>query len=143
MNFWQCKKTWKQSAKNTFICLFGCAIGDNAVIFGFQLYRPSSNILLIMVLAMLTGLLSSVTLETLILWKHFRFLKAVKVALGMSLISMLMMEAAANLASIFFTGGNRLILSVWSIIPAWFLGYLAAWVYNYFQLKKHGRSCHG
>ncbi len=143
MNFWKCKKTWKQSAKNTLICLLGCAIGDNAVILGFQLYGASSNILLIMILAMLAGLLSSVSLETLLLWKNFRFLKALRVALGMSLISMLMMEAAANLASLLFAGGNRLALSIESIIPAWFLGYLAAWIYNYFQLKKHGKSCHG
>ena len=144
MKFWQCNHTWKKSAKNTLICLIGCALGDNAVILAFQLHPALTiDIIWIMLLAMFAGLLSSITLETLILLKQLPWLKAMHTALGMSIISMLMMEAAANLASIIFAGGNRLALSWWSIVPAWLIAYLAAWAYNYYQLKKHGKSCHG
>ena len=144
MKFWQCRHTWKKSAKNTLVCLLGCAIGDNAVILWFQFYgSPSSSLVLVMILAMLAGLCTSMGLETLILLKQMSLIRAIKVAFGMSIISMLMMEAAANLASILFTRGNRLALSFVYILPAWLIGYVVAWVYNYFQLKKHGKSCHG
>ena len=144
MHFWHCKHTWKRSAKNTALCLLGCAIGDNTVILAFQL-NPQIKIhmIWIMALAMIAGLATSITLETFILLKHFSLHKAIRVAFGMSIISMLMMEAAANIASIIFAGGNRLALHWWSILPAWIIGYCASLVYNYYQLKKHGKACHG
>jgi len=140
---WFCKKTWKISAKNTAVCLLGCSIGDNLTILFFQKFIPSANMWLIMVLAMVAGLLTSISLETFIMLKHMDLKSSVKVAFGMSFISMLMMEAAANVTSIIIAGGNRLILSWYSLIPSWGLGYVAAWIYNYYKLKKHGQSCHG
>lgn len=144
MSFWNCHHTWKKSAKNTFICLLGCAIGDNAVILAFQFHLiPTLSIFWIIICAMLAGLVSSITLETFILLKQMPAVKAIQVAMGMSIISMLTMEACANITALIFAGGNRVALSWWSILPAWVIGYLAAWVYNYHRLKKHGKSCHG
>lgn len=143
LSFWQCRHTWQRSAKNTAVCLLGCAIGDNAVILAFQWQaHVTLGLGWILLLAMVAGLASSITLETLMLLKQLPLSKAIRTAFGMSIISMLMMEGAANLASIVFAGGNRLALSWWGIVPAWILGYLAAWVYNYFKLKRYGKSCH-
>ena len=33
---WQCRHTWKRSAKNTAWCLLGCSIGDFGTILFFQ-----------------------------------------------------------------------------------------------------------
>jgi hypothetical protein len=140
---WLCKSSWKRSAKNTAVCLLGCAIGDNSVILFFQFFHVHLPMILIMATAMIMGLLTSITLETILLLKQMPFWLALKVALGMSVISMLMMESSANIMSILFSGGNRLILTWQSIIPSWTIGYLSAWVYNYYQLKKHGKACHG
>lgn len=140
---WQCKHSWKTSAKNTAWCLLGCAIGDNLTILFFQWYAPHAAMWLVMLLAMLMGLLSSISLETFILMKQMRFKQALKTALGMSFVSMLMMETAANAMSIIFVDGDRLMLTGWSLLPSWLLGFLAAWPYNYFKIKKYGKSCHG
>lgn len=139
---WYCRHTWKRSAKNTLVCLLGCSIGDNATILFFQWWSIHTSMLFIMLLAMAMGLLTSITLETLILLKQFELKQAIRTAFGMSFISMLMMEASANTAAIFFAGGNRLMLTWWSIIPSWTIGYLCAWVYNYYKLKKYGKACH-
>lgn len=92
---------------------------------------------------MLIGLLIRITLETIILSKQLSIKMAIQVAFGMSFLSMLMMEASANVTSIVLVGGNRLILTWWSILPSWIMGYLSALVYNYYNIKKHGKSCHG
>jgi hypothetical protein len=139
---WRCKHSWKISARNTAWCLLGCSLGDNLTILFFQWYAPHTVMWLIMLTAMLIGLLSSVGLETLILRQQVRFNQAVKIALGMSFVSMLMMEIAANVISIIFAGGDRLMLTPWSLLPSWLAGFLAAWPYNYYKLKKHGKSCH-
>ena len=63
---WQCKKTWIKSIKNTLWCLFGCSIGDFGTIFYFQINNYSWSTLLIMLLAIFNGLITSIILETLI-----------------------------------------------------------------------------
>lgn len=140
---WKCLFTWKKSAKNTVICLLGCSIGDNLIILFFQLSHFQISMAIIMILAMFVGLTTSILLETFILSKQMNIKSALKVALGMSFISMLMMEASANITAIFLAGGNRLALTWWSILPSWMIGYLCAWVYNYYKLKKYGKACHG
>ena len=140
---WSCKHSWKISAKNTAVCLLGCSIGDNLTILFFQLFHFHIAMGFVMMMAMLIGLLTSIALETTILSRQMNFKSAIQVAFGMSFISMLMMEASANFTSILWVGGNRLMLTWWSILPSWLIGYLSAWVYNYYKIKKYGKSCHG
>ena len=66
---WSCKHTWKRSAKNTAWCLLGCAIGDFGTILFFQLSAISWPTLIIMVLAIINGLITSIALETIILFR--------------------------------------------------------------------------
>ena len=98
---WTCKHSWMKSAKNTAVCLLGCSIGDNLTIYLFQILNPNTQMSLIMLAAMLFGLFTSITLETIILSTQIPIKKAIQVAFGMSFISMLMMEASANFTSIF------------------------------------------
>ena len=138
---WSCKHTWKRSAKNTGWCLLGCAIGDFGTILFFQLTQIPFPVLAIMTLAIINGLITSITLETIILMKqNFNFSKAFKTAMGMSFISMISMEVAMNLTDYFLTGGAIL---TWWVIPIMLLvGFLTPWPYNYWRLKKFGIVCH-
>jgi hypothetical protein len=138
---WICKQTWIVSAKNTFWCLTGCAIGDFGTILFFQLSEISFPLIGIMVLAIINGLITSIILETFILIKqNIPFNNAIKTALGMSLISMLSMEIAMNLTDYLLTGGAIL---TWWVIPIMLIvGFLTPWPYNYWRLKKFGINCH-
>jgi len=137
---WSDKSVWARSAVNTFWCLLGCAIGDLGTIWWFQLYLPNSPVLLVVSLAMINGVLTSIALETIILSRQMQLTLAFKTAIGMSLVSMIAMEAAMNAVDFFLVGGARL---VWWVIP-WMLlaGFLTPWPYNYWRLKKHGKACH-
>ena len=138
---WSCKHTWKRSAKNTLWCLLGCAIGDFGTILFFQFTQIPFPVLAIMTLAIINGLITSITLETIVLMKqNFNFSKAFKTAMGMSFISMISMEVAMNLTDYFLTGGAIL---TWWVIPIMLLvGFLTPWPYNYWRLKKFGIVCH-
>jgi len=94
----------------------------------------------IMALAMINGLLTSIGLETLILAKQMILKEAFKVAIGMSLISMISMEAAMNIVDLLMTGGAVL---TWEVMPLMlFAGFITPWPYNYWRLKKFGKACH-
>ena len=67
---WSCKQTWKVSAKNTFWCLLGCAIGDFGTILFFQLTQIPFPVLAIMTLAIINGIITSIILETIILLRQ-------------------------------------------------------------------------
>ena len=138
---WTCKQTWKVSAKNTFWCLTGCAIGDFGTILFFRLSEIPFPLIGIMVLAIINGLITSIILETFILIKqNIPLSNAVKTALGMSLISMISMEIAMNLTDYLLTGGAIL---TWWVIPIMLIvGFLTPWPYNYWRLKKFGINCH-
>ena len=138
---WYDKKTWKVSAKNTFWCLMGCAIGDLGTILFFQLSQIPFPLLGIMVLAIINGLITSIILETIILIRqNFSFVNALKTASGMSLISMISMEITMNLTDYLLTGGA--ILNWWVIPIMLIVGFLTPWPYNYWRLKKFGIACH-
>ena len=142
VNFdWKCKHTWKMSAKNTFWCLLGCAIGDFGTILFFQLSQIPFPVFWIMVFAIINGLITSVILETIILIRqNFNFSLALKTALGMSFLSMISMEVAMNLTDYILTGGAIL---TWWVIPIMLtVGFLTPWPYNYWRLKKFNQSCH-
>ncbi len=138
---WNCINTWKKSAQNTFWCLIGCAIGDLGTILYFQLTGIPFPVLGIMVLAIINGIITSILFETFVLMRQkFIFVEALKVASGMSLISMISMEVAMNLTDYVLTGGAILNLRVLPIMLL--VGFLTPWPYNYWRLKKHNLSCH-
>ena len=138
---WKHKETWKVSAKNTFWCLIGCAIGDFGTILFFQLSQIPFPVLGIMTLAIINGVITSIILETIILIRqNFSFTNALKTASGMSLISMISMEITMNLTDYLLTGGA--ILNWWVILIMLIVGFLTPWPYNYWRLKKFGIACH-
>ena len=138
---WKCNKTWKQAKTNTLWCLLGCSIGDFGTIFYFQKIDHSWSNYEVMVLAIVNGLLTSIILETIILLKQMDFYKAVKTALGMSFISMLMMEIAMEITDLLFTQGELGLMPL--AIPFMLVvGFLTPWPYNYWRLKKYGQACH-
>ena len=138
---WSDRQIWKVSAKNTFWCLLGCAIGDLGTILFFQLTQIPFPLIGIMILAIINGLITSIILETVILVRqNFSFKDALKTALGMSLISMISMEIMMNLTDYLLTGGAIL---TWWVIPIMLVvGFLTPWPYNYWRLKKFGINCH-
>jgi hypothetical protein len=138
---WSCKHTWSRSAKNTLWCLLGCSIGDFGTILFFQLTQISFPIFAIMTLAIINGIITSIILETIVLIKqNFTFKNAFKTAVGMSLISMISMEASMNLTDYLLTGGAIL---TWWVVPIMLLvGFVTPWPYNYWRLKKYNQACH-
>ena len=137
---WKCKHTWRRSAKNTAWCLLGCSIGDFGTILYFQLTGIPWPTLYIMILAIINGIITSITLETVVLSRQMIISKAFKTAIGMSLISMLSMEIAMNAVDWIIMGGAKL---VWWVIPIMLLaGFLTPWPYNYYRLKKYNIACH-
>ncbi|MBN55764.1 MAG: hypothetical protein CMA79_04950 [Euryarchaeota archaeon] len=139
---WRDGSVWKQSAHNTKWCLIGCSIGDFGTIAAFQFVFTDSgwSTMMIMALAMFNGIMTSIALETFILSAQMALKEAFRVAVGMSLISMISMEAAMNLTDVFLTGGAK--LTLWVIPPMLVAGFLTPWPYNYWRLKKYGVACH-
>ena len=138
---WSDRQIWKVSAKNTFWCLLGCAIGDLGTILFFQLTQIPFPLIAIMILAIINGLITSIILETVILIRqNFPIKEALKTALGMSLISMISMEIMMNLTDYLLTGGAIL---TWWVVPIMLIvGFLTPWPYNYWRLKKFNIACH-
>ena len=137
---WLCKHTWKRSAKNTLWCLLGCSIGDFGTILFFQFSSFSLPTLYIMILAIINGLITSVLLETIILFNQMKFIKAFKTAIGMSFISMIAMETSMNLFDWILVGGAK--LTIWAVPLMLIVGFLTPWPYNYWRLKKYNIACH-
>ena len=139
-NQWRCVQTWKRASYNTFWCLIGCSIGDFGTIYFFQITGIPWTTMMIMTLAVVNGILTSIALETVILLRQMEFSSALKTACGMSLISMVSMEAVMNAVDVILTGGAK--LTIW-VIPIMLLaGFLTPLPYNYWRLKVHGKSCH-
>ena len=137
---WKCKHTWRRSAKNTSWCLLGCSIGDFGTILYFQLTGIPWSTLSIMILAIFNGIITSIALETIVLSKQMILSKAFRIAIGMSLISMISMEISMNAVDWILLGEAKL---VWWIIPLMLLsGFLTPWPYNYYRLKKYNITCH-
>ena len=138
---WNCKHTWKKSSKNTAWCLLGCSIGDFGTILFFQITATPFPVLGIMILAIINGLITSITLETIILLKQkFSLKSAIKTAFGMSFISMISMEIAMNLTDYLITGGA--VLNFYVIPIMLLVGFITPLPYNYYKLKKYNISCH-
>ena len=141
---WRDGSVWRQSAHNTKWCLVGCSIGDFGTIAAFQfipyLDALGWSTMSIMLLAMFNGIMTSIALETIILSAQMVLKEAFRVAIGMSLISMISMEAAMNIVDVVLTGGAK--LTLWVIVPMLVAGFLTPWPYNYWRLKKYGMACH-
>jgi len=139
---WGDGDVWRKSANNTKWCLIGCSIGDFGTIAAFQFVFTDSgwSPMMIMALAMFNGIMTSIALETVILSAQMALNEAFRVAIGMSLISMLSMEAAMNIVDLVLTGGAK--LTWWVIVPMLVAGFLTPWPYNYWRLKKYDAACH-
>lgn len=137
---WQCRPTWKTASKNTMWCLLGCSIGDFGTIAYFQIMGIEWPVLMIMALAIVNGLITSIVLETIILSRQMPLALAFRTAIGMSLISMVSMEAAMNATDVMLTGGAVL---TWWVIPIMLVaGFVTPLPYNYWRLKALGKACH-
>jgi hypothetical protein len=121
-------------------CLIGCSIGDFGTILFFQMSDFNVSALVVMSLAIVNGLITSIALETLILSRQMILSVALKTALGMSLISMISMELSMNIVDLILVGGAK--LTIWVIPIMLFAGFITPLPYKYWQLKFHGRACH-
>ena len=93
-----------------------------------------------MALAVVNGIITSIILETIILSRQMSLNLAFKTAIGMSLISMIAMEAAMNVTDVMLTGGAVL---TWWVIPFMLAaGFVTPLPYNYWRLKALGKACH-
>jgi hypothetical protein len=137
---WHCRPTWRTASYNTLWCLIGCSIGDMGTILFFQLNGIEWPVMAIMGLAIINGLLASIMLETIILSRQMVLKAAFQTAIGMSLISMISMEAAMNVVDYAVTGGAKLTLGVLPLM--WAAGFITPLPYNYWRLKKYGKACH-
>ncbi len=137
---WYCLHTWLKASKNTLWCLLGCCIGDFGTIGFFQFMEIAWPVSLIMTLAIINGIITSIILETVILSKQMLFKLAFKTAIGMSLVSMISMETAMNLTDFILTGGA--ILTWWAIPFMLLAGFITPLPYNYWRLKALGKACH-
>ena len=146
--FWSDLALWRHAAHNTWHCLLGCLLGDIAVMAFLPLLWPEVPTPVLFGLAIVAGIASSMLLETLVLQRRagMGFRQALKVAWGMSLISMVAMELAMNLTDWVLMGGARMPithLGYWlAWIPSAAVGFIAPLPYNYLQLRRHGRTCH-
>ena len=145
-SFWVDRLSWKRAAKNTLRCLLGCSLGDFGMMFSHVL-GPATPQVLLMGASMVCGILTSLLLETLVMYKQgFKLTASVRIALNMSFMSMLSMELAENAVVLFLTEGmvldvtNPLFLA--ALVPSLLAGFLTPLPYNYYQLKKHGKACH-
>lgn len=148
LQFWSSRLLWKRAGVNTLRCLVGCTIGDFSMMWFLQSQYPGLGIYTIMGLSMASGIASSMSLETLLLrygidklpWRA-----AVTTAAGMSLVSMLSMEAVENMVDYHLMGGvvDFADPKFWiAAAVSTFAGFLAPLPYNYIRLRKYGRACH-
>ncbi len=138
---WRDGPTWAQARINTLWCLIGCSIGDFGTILYFQLTGIPWPVWAIMTLAIINGLMTSIALETVILSRQMALRAAFRTAIGMSLISMIAMEAAMNITDVLLTGGAKL---TWWVVPIMlFVGWITPLPYNYWRLKALGKGCCG
>ncbi|PKY06958.1 hypothetical protein P168DRAFT_324425 [Aspergillus campestris IBT 28561] len=146
--FWTCRHTWSRSAINTLRCLIGCTTGDFTALWTLQAYAPDWGMPLMMGVSMTTGLLTSLTLETVLLayGKDALPLRhAVRTAAGMSLVSMLAMESVQNAVDWHLTGGV-VDVADWAFWGkagvSMAAGFAAPLPWNYWRLRALGVGCH-
>ena len=137
----------RRAASNTAICLFGCSLGDVGVVVLSRSCAPETPYLVVMLLAILAGLATSISLETVWLMRAGHRLGAsLRLALSMSLISMIAMEITMNVVDLGLSGGMRMQLPWISYLGILAIGevagFLVAFPYNAWRLLTTGRACH-
>jgi copper chaperone CopZ len=147
VDFWQDTAAWRRAGSNTLNCLIGCSVGDLGMMFYLQTYYPALSVWEMMLPAMLCGLLTSVLLETFLLHRYQQLAwgVALQTALRMSFLSMVVMEIAENATDIALTGGvcQPASAAFWLALAASLLaGFIVPLPYNYYRLKRYGKSCH-
>ncbi|CAN6623452.1 hypothetical protein TRVA0_009S01838 [Trichomonascus vanleenenianus] len=146
--FWTLRSAWKRASVNTLRCLAGCTLGDFSAMWLLQTFSPDLGTGTIMAISMAAGIATSITLETVLLHRgkdQLSWPMAVKTAAGMSLVSMLTMEAMENLVDYHLTGGVVTLddPAFWvAAVLSMGAGYLAPLPYNYLRLRKYGKACH-
>jgi hypothetical protein len=145
--FWEDVNAWKRASFNTLNCLIGCSIGDFGMVFFLQAFYPETPMMWQMILAIIAGLITSITLETILLKtrEHFSWSFALKTAFGMSFISMVGMELAMTATDFMITGGKAAFSDpmYWmALLPALIVGFITPLPYNYYKLKKFNQACH-
>ncbi len=145
--FWSEGRLWRRASLNTLSCLIGCSIGDFGMVIYLQAFHPGTPMWLIMGLAIVSGLVTSVLLETVLMRYRERMVwtLAFRTAIGMSFLSMVAMELAMTGTDFMITGGKAALASAayWlAFFPAAAIGFLIPLPYNYYQLKKHNKACH-
>lgn len=145
--FWSDRNAWNRASRNTLNCLIGCSIGDFGMLIYLQTYHHHMNMFLMMVLAIICGLCTSVALETVLLKinERFNWPLAFKTALSMSFLSMLVMELSENITDFLLTGGDISPSEPYywiALCISLAAGFIVPLPYNYYKLKKYGRSCH-
>lgn len=139
--FWKCKHSWKKAAKNTSWCLLGCSIGDFSALYYFDRFVADPNPYMVMIVAICCGLTTSIALETFIMNRQLKDLKeSFKIAISMSFISMIAMELAMNGVDFALVGPGN--FAFWVMPFSLLAGYVTPLPYNYYRLKKWGKSCH-
>ena len=144
--FWTCRHTVRRASINTARCLLGCTVGDMGTLISLQVFYPSLGPEITVPLSCAAGISTSLALEStmLILGQDKMAPRvAVRTAFNMSFISMLAMELAENAVEISLTGGTfDSAESLLALVPATAAGFGAAFPYNFYMLRRHGRSCH-
>ena len=141
LEFWTSQPVWRRAATNTVRCLVGCSLGDLSTLWLLQTHAPAVPMAVTVAAACTAGIGTSLALETVVLrvTEGFPWPLAVRTAWNMSIVSMLAMELAENSVEIALTGGC---FSLAALPPALAAGFLAPLPYNYYMIRKHGRSCH-
>ncbi|KAE8331398.1 hypothetical protein BDV39DRAFT_189811 [Aspergillus sergii] len=148
VKLWNCRSTWKRAGINTLRCLVGCTLGDFSALWVLQTYYPALGMGTIMAASMASGITTSIILETVLLRRGVDQLSwpmAARTAMGMSMVSMVAMEAAENIVDYHLTGGVVALgdPKFWmAAAVSMTAGYLAPLPYNYHRLKKYGKACH-
>jgi len=147
LGFWGDAGIWKRAGLNTLNCLIGCSIGDFGMIIFLQAFYPGLGMALQMVLATISGLITSVALETFLLFRKekMEITYAFRTAMSMSFMSMVAMEVAMNTTDFMITGGAAAFdtAGYWfALIPSMLAGFLVPLPYNYYRLKKYNQACH-
>jgi len=146
-SLWKDISVWQRASLNTLNCLIGCSIGDFVMVIYLQKFYPSVSMTVQMILATVAGLVTSVTLETVLLRSRekFSWRGAFQTALSMSFISMIAMELVMNATDFMITGGKAAFGNpmYWTaLIVAMVAGFFAPLPYNYYKLKKFNKACH-
>ena len=146
--FWSDMSVWRKSGMNTSVCLLGCSIGEFSTLYAYSFFHVNEMVLsdpqyyVLLGLPLVNGLATSVALETGILKRQGMDLRnAFQTAMGMSFISMLFMEVSMEVVDLYFTNGS-LAMDMRAVPFMLTAGFLAPWPYNYYRLKKYGKSCH-